>query len=155
MFKVQIKNIASQQYTHGGQFPSMEEAQSWIDSIISQGINCPWGKLERLVPQSECSQEELDSALELIEAIGEEGDIDHIPAMAKLPQEFEIETIDITAQVEQEQINKEALEFLIEADWKRNRHLSQLALGIETSLSEVEYLSMEAMCQTMRDSIVR
>jgi hypothetical protein len=57
--------------------------------------------------------------------------------------------------LEQERINSEALAFLAECDWKRNRHISQKALGVPTSMSEAEYLAMEQACQDARNRIVR
>jgi hypothetical protein len=59
------------------------------------------------------------------------------------------------ADKEQEQVNAEALAFLAEQDWKRQRHISQKALGIPTSMSEDEYLAMEQACQDARNRIVR
>lgn len=52
----------------------------------------------------------------------------------------------------QDNFNKEtSRQFLKEADWKRNRHISQKALGITTSLSDEEYLEMETECQACRE----
>ena len=59
------------------------------------------------------------------------------------------------ADKEQERVNAEALAFLAECDWKRQRHISQKALGIATSLSEAEYLALEQACQDARNRIVR
>lgn len=45
----------------------------------------------------------------------------------------------------QELINAENREFLNSTDWKVLRHLRQKALGIATSLSDVEYLALEQL----------
>lgn len=69
------------------------------------------------------------------------------------PTKEELEACYELAIKEQEQKkNKEiAISYLKEADWKRNRHLSQKALGITTSLSDKEYLAMESECQACRE----
>lgn len=45
----------------------------------------------------------------------------------------------------QELINAENREFLNSTDWKVLRHLRQKALGIATSLSDIEYLALEQL----------
>lgn len=96
-----------------------EELNKWLETEIKNGS---FGKLERTIPQSVCSEEELSEALELFpEVIDETGFIS--PALARLPQTFEVIIEDITAQVEQEKINAEALAFLAETDWLIIREL--------------------------------
>lgn len=71
--------------------------------------------------------------------IGQDGQ----PTGNMLPADYTVEVIDITDQVEQEQVNKEALEYLNSTDWKVLRHIRQKALGEETSLTEAQYLELE------------
>jgi hypothetical protein len=115
MIQVKIKNIASQNYTHGPvTFKTIEETQSWIDSQLSVGLNCAWGKPEHTI-QVEISpyipavyEEEGELISEAVEAIFED---------QVVPSEFTIEIEDITEQVEQERINTTALRYLAETDW--------------------------------------
>ena len=93
MKKLIVKNLQRIQ-THGAtssQFPSLSEFESWVESTRKSGA---WGLPER---------EELDE-------MGE-------PTGVILPEEFVVEIIDITEQVEQERINAEALAYLAETDW--------------------------------------
>lgn len=50
--------------------------------------------------------------------------------------------------------SNEALAFLNSTDWKVIRHLDQLALGIETSLCEEEYLQLLQQRQESREAVV-
>lgn len=151
MLKVSIKNIKSQQITNVAQFETQELAQEWIDRHSNMGS---FGKLERLIPQSECSPEELAEALELLpEVIGEDGFVS--PALARLPQTFEVIIEDITAQAEQEKINEEALKFLANSDWKVIRHRDQQDLGIATSLTGEEFQDLLQERQMARNAILR
>lgn len=54
----------------------------------------------------------------------------------------------------QEQTTKEAMEFLDSTDWKVLRHQDQLNLGIETSLSEDEYLELLEKRQEARGLVL-
>ena len=113
MIQINIKNIESQQITHGGQFPSMEEAQAWIDSIQSMSP-CPWGQPSS-VAQVEVSPAVLDEEGNVIqEAQYEE---------QAIAGSYEIEILDISARVEQERVNAEALKYLADTDWLIIREL--------------------------------
>ena len=82
MIRVKIKNLRTKEFENNGSFASIEIAQEWIDRKSSQGV---FGKLERIVPQSVCTEEELAEALELFpEVVDETGFIS--PALARLPQ---------------------------------------------------------------------
>lgn len=70
-------------------------------------------------------------------------------------EELEALQPQVQAAQEQAQINAQSMAFLSECDWKRQRHISQKALGIATSLSDEEYLTMEAACQAAREAIVK
>jgi hypothetical protein len=114
MIQIKIKNVASQQVTHGSQFETEELAQAWIKDQLSAGLQCAWGKPEHTI-QVEVSpyvpaeyDEEGELISEAVEAIFE----DEI-----VPSEFTIEIEDISEQVEQERINTTALRYLAETDW--------------------------------------
>ena len=130
MFKVNISN-SSQNLLWSADFPTELEAQEWLSQQI--------GKPHRL-PEREVPTEELD----------EQGN----PIMELLPAEFTSEIIDISAQVNQENINKQAKKFLKDTDFIVIRHSGQKALNIATSLTEQEYLALEQQRQEARDSIV-
>ncbi|NBP03869.1 MAG: hypothetical protein EBU90_27990 [Proteobacteria bacterium] len=87
MKKVIVKNQVGIE-THGAE---MEDPSAWIAQCIASNL---WGLPER---------PELDA----------EGN----PTGNTLPAEYTIEIIDITAQIEQEKINAEALAYLASTDW--------------------------------------
>jgi hypothetical protein len=125
-----IKNNTST-YTD---FESEERLNAWLEKHIAKNT---FGLPER--PEMALNEESGE-----LEATG-----------VTLPAEYSIVIEDISAQLEQDAINSEALAFLAESDWKRQRHLSQKALEIPTSLSEAEYLAMEQECQDARNRIVK
>lgn len=57
-------------------------------------------------------------------------------------------------QRQQEEANKEHQRYLSSTDWKVMRHIRQKALGIPTSLSEAEYLELEAERQRAAEAII-
>lgn len=63
---------------------------------------------------------------------------------------FNVETLkvedikgDALSAIEQEEINAASQSFLDMSDWKVLRHLREKALGVETSLTEEEYILLE------------
>ena len=54
----------------------------------------------------------------------------------------------------QQELNKESRKYLNETDWLVLRHQDQLALGIETSLTEEEYLELLQKRQEARTTVV-
>lgn len=112
MFHVKIKNISSQTYTHGQKFSTLDEANEWVFQVENKQNN-PWGKLERTIPSSEATPEEMAVALEIIPEV-----VDESPEMVRLPKTYEIEIVDITEQYQKEQRIKE-LEAIGEADRKK------------------------------------
>lgn len=58
-----------------------------------------------------------------------------------------------TAQEKQEEEDMIQRQFLSDTDWQVIRHRDQLALGIETSLTEAEYMELLKARQKARDSI--
>jgi len=123
MKKVIIKNKEGQQ-THGAE---MLDPQAWIAEGIAGNW---WGKPDRVVPKSADYDvadvlEEFDHVVNpaIDEVVNESGEVvqEAIPAvtvtMVKLKAEYEISIEDITAQVEQEKINAEALAYLAATDF--------------------------------------
>lgn len=53
------------------------------------------------------------------------------------------------------QTTNQSLQFLDDTDWKVTRHRDQLALGIETSLKNEEYLNLLTQRQEARDLVIR
>lgn len=139
MKKIEIFNtINGKKYK--AQFETQEQADVWLAKHIAKNT---FGPGERLVPVSECSEEELASALEILAPVMSEDGQELSPAQARLPKTYEVVIEDISAQIEQERVNAEALEFLKATDFKILRHLRQKALGEQLSLSEQEYLALE------------
>jgi hypothetical protein len=128
MKKVIIKNKEGQQ-THGAE---MLDPQAWIAEGVAGNW---WGKPERWVlHKDEPMAEGYDEADFLEERIVEDSPAidavmddtgaivqEAIPAKThkevKLKAEYEISIEDITAQVEQEKTNAEALAYLASTDW--------------------------------------
>lgn len=63
-----------------------------------------------------------------------------------IKQDYELE--------KQQELNKESRKYLNETDWLVLRHQDQLALGIETSLTEEEYLELLQKRQEARTTVV-
>jgi hypothetical protein len=157
MFEVKVKNLQGIQ-THGATLNTEQEAQSWIDSIKNKS-SAPWGKLERVIPVYQCSQEELDRALEIIPEVTEEieipAELDEQgveispasqqtvivqPAKARLPQEFSVEVIDLSSQVLAETIAQKWTAFRADRDAKLAAcDFTQLADAPLTSAEKTEY----------------
>jgi hypothetical protein len=174
MIQVKIKNVASQQYTHGSSFETMELAEGWIQKL-SNHSSFPWGKPEHTI-QVEVSpyipaQYEEQSVLVKEAVLDEEGNeleaaeyelqmVEISPAVEAVfedqvvPAEFEIEISDISAQIAQELINVEAKQFLNDTDKLVLRHRDQKELGIPTRLSEEEFQALLVERQAARDRVV-
>jgi hypothetical protein len=163
MFEVKVRNLQGIQ-THGANFDTEQEAQSWINSVESKPSK-PWGIAAQIIQQQVETQPAVIESQEMLDENGlsfdppQFQDVEISPAQyemqeVELPGTYTVEIVDKTAQVQQEQANQNAKQFLAESDWKRNRHISQKALNIPTSLSEQEYLEMEQNCQIARDSII-
>jgi hypothetical protein len=93
----------------------------------------PWGSEEAI-------HIEIDSSLDLNHIKLEDGEV--------------VADQESLSKASQQEINQQAKAFLVECDWKRQRHISQKALNIETSLTEEEYLAMEQQAQQARESII-
>lgn len=98
-YKVEIKD-KTDKVTHGAEFDSSLDAEIWIEKNKYQGV---WGKLERVIPKKNASEEELLEAIETIPTTETE------PEMIKLPQNFSYLIVDISEEKEKEQRLREAL----------------------------------------------
>jgi len=130
----------------------MLDPQAWIADGIAGNW---WGKPERWVlHKDEPMAEGYDEADVMEERIADDAyGVSH--KEVKLKAEYTVEIEDITAKVEQEKINAEALAYLASTDWKVLRHIRQKALGHPTTLSEEEYLQMEQDRAVKASSIVK
>lgn len=179
MKKVQVFSKLNE-HPFQGIFETEQKANEWIDRCVS---NNSWGKPERVVNYENCSEEDLESALEIIpevvetiparepqEILDENGNSFDPPefseampetvnlissAMVRLPCEYKIVVTDITSEVEQRKINNKALKFLQETDWKVLRHARQKTLGEETTLTEQEYLALEQQRADAASRVIR
>jgi hypothetical protein len=73
-----------------------------------------------------------------------------IPTMSVIT--YSTEVLDLR---DQQEINKEYVKLLSSTDWKVMRHIREKALGIPTSLSDVEYLALEQQRQAAAEGIIR
>jgi hypothetical protein len=104
--------------THRGQFESQQELDAWLAKHIAKNT---FGLPER--PELALNEETGE-----MEATG-----------VILPAEFTIEIEDITAQVEQERINAEALAYLASTDWLIIRELDAgIACPVEVKIARQE-----------------
>lgn len=62
---------------------------------------------------------------------------------------------DITLEIEKAAQNQEHQKFLDETDWMVLRHIREKALGLETSISEGDYLDLEEERQSRAKEIDR
>ena len=62
---------------------------------------------------------------------------------------------DITIEKEQEEQNEAHQKFLDETDWMVLRHIREKALGLETSISEGDYLELEEDRQSRAKGIIK
>lgn len=136
MIQVSIKK--QDQITNRASFPSMEEAQTWLahhESMKSFGQ--PKQILQQQIEISPADIAEDGSVLQ--EAVTEMQEVE-------LAGEYEVEVLDISAQLAQEKINEEAQAFLDSTDWMVIRALEK---GIELSPE------LKAERQAARDRIVK
>lgn len=144
MIKVSIKR--DEKVTNEAVFPIIEEAQAWFDKHEAMGS---FGQRKQKIQQ----QVELSPAV-----ISEDGlvlqEAQFEIQEVELPG-FEVIFEDLSAKLEQQQINAEAQAFLDATDFKVLRHFRQKALGQELSLSEEEYLALEQQRSDAAASIVK
>lgn len=126
MIRVEVKNRISQELITRAQFNTQQEVDSWIEDCKKS--EC-FGKNERWIREGEESisnaiesriieiypaQEEiLDEDMNIIQEAREA----ITRTEYKLAAEYTIEQLDISAQINQERINQEALAYLASTDW--------------------------------------
>lgn len=99
MFKVIVTNPNKSGSPFSASFSTLEEAQAWI-SLCSNKVSQPWGKPEH--------QKEI---------LGEDGLPLDPPQFQFVQSEFTVDITDVSAQVNQEKVNAEALAYLASTDW--------------------------------------
>lgn len=92
----QVNIIKQGQVSNSGVFASEQEAQDWLSSHLSMGS---FGVAAHSIPA-------------VLDSEGNE-----LSPEVQIPCEYEIEILDISAQVEQEAINAAALKLLADSDW--------------------------------------
>ena len=112
MIKIIVKNNANV-IMFDPIFETQDLADAWLNRMLSARV---FGKPERWVREGE---EDTSNALETLEvedlaATETEPAITHIEY--RLPAEYTIEQEDVSAQVEQEEINRQALQYLVDTD---------------------------------------
>ena len=136
MIKISIKK--QEQITNQGLFPSMEEAQAWLAK--HEGMKS-FGQPKQVIQQ----QVELSPAV-----IAEDGSVIQEAQFEmqeiELVGDYEVEVEDISAKLEQEKINAEALAFLAATDYIVIRAMEK---GEELSPE------LKAERQAARDRIVK
>jgi hypothetical protein len=128
MLQVKIKNIASGQYTHGSKFETLELAQAWVSSLSNHPA-FPWGKPEH--------QEESQPAVYL-----ESGELISEAVYITVPSEFEVEIVDITAEVEAEATKQAKI-----AAGKAAREVCQQVLDLVAGYNLDRELTIEQITQ--------
>ena len=112
---IQISIKKQEQITNQGLFSSMEEAQAWLAK--HEGMKS-FGQPKQVVQQ----QIEISPAI-----IAEDGSVLQEAMVevreVELPSDYEIIIQDLSAKLEQEKINQEALELLASTDWLIIREL--------------------------------
>jgi hypothetical protein len=135
---IKISIIKNAQVTNQASFPTMEEAQAWL--AHHEGMKS-FGQPKQVVQQ----QVELSPAV-----LAEDGSVlqEAVTEMqeVELPGDYEVEILDISAQLEQEKINAEAQAFLDATDWMVIRAMEK---GEELSPE------LKAERQAARDRIVK
>jgi len=131
MIKVKVKRLSDNIFTHSAFWDTQNEADSWIEKQVTKGS---WGRLERTIPSSDATPDEIASALEVIPAVTEvipaqetvndlgevviipEQTIEVSPEMVRLPKTYEIIIEDISAEIQEEKNKdneKKALKLLL------------------------------------------
>lgn len=171
MFKLIAKSLDGS-HLNEIQKESKQECIEWAISCNLLSI------IEELVSSAITEQVEIQPAvIESQELLDENGEAFNPPQFQNVeisPAQYEIQEIqpavyriveqpnncvitieDISAKLEQEKINEEALALLASTDFKVLRHIRQKALGQELSLSEEEYLALEQQRSDAAAKIVR
>jgi hypothetical protein len=136
MIQVSIKK--QEKITNKGQFTSLEEAQAWLAKHEGKKT---FGQPKQVVQQ----QVELSPAV-----IAEDGSVLQEAVVeskeVEIPADYEVVIEDLSAKLEQEKINTDALAFLAATDWMVIRAMER---GEELSAE------LKAERQAARDRIVK
>jgi hypothetical protein len=111
---IKINIVKAGNITNSAQFGNKELAQLWLDIEIA---NRSFGKL---------AYNEI-----IFDETGKEVSTIHNEA------EYQIEIIDITAEVEQQRINSEAEAYLLSTDWMVIRSIDGIAVPAEVTLERI------------------
>jgi hypothetical protein len=105
---IQVKITRNSQVTNQASFPSMEEAQAWVDSHVGMGS---FGSPRWSTVSVEIAPAVVDEAgLELSPAQREDQQVENVGG-------YEIAIIDVSAVEAQKAINEQSLKHLAETDW--------------------------------------
>lgn len=111
---IKISILRDSQVTNQGTFPTMEEAQAWLDKHDAMGT---FGQKAQVIEQ------QVEIAPAVIDAEGNE----IVAAQFEMQQisipGYEVVMEDLSAQMLQEKINAEALAYLASTDWLIIREL--------------------------------
>jgi hypothetical protein len=123
---IQISIIKESQVTNQATFPTMEEAQAWLER--HEGMKT-FGEPAHTVQQQ----------VEIFPAVVDEEGTEISPAQFEMqdfqiPATYQVEIVDISAQLEQESINAAALKMLAESDWMVTR-LAETGVAIPEEVS--------------------
>lgn len=141
-YKVEVKNLNGE-LTHGAEFETQELAQAWISEQENDGS---WGKLERVIPKAQASDEELNEMLleEIpaeFEGFGDDGlPLEVEPVKVKLKRTFSVEIKDISeeiaAQKEKENRKKLARERFEKFDMSKLDNATTI-LGLKAAVRDL------------------
>jgi hypothetical protein len=134
MFEVKIKNLNNEK-THGAEFETELEAQSWVSSIVSMDP-CPWGKVAGAYLESELSSQEMATTTEAVEI---DGLIKHV-----IPDQFTVEIAE--KQTTQEEININAKKYLSDTDWHIVKHI-EVGYQVPQSILDARALARQSIVE--------
>lgn len=133
--KIQVTVTRAGQISNSASFPTESEANAWLASHEGMGT---FGQKRQVISHPASSTE---SQVEISPAVIDEDGVEispaqfetqvtEIPAREEVIEGYTVEILDISAQLEQEAINKQSLEFLVATDYivvraaERNEELS-------------------------------
>ena len=122
---IKISIIKNSQVTNQATFPTMEEAQAWLERHEGMGT---FG--QKAGPQA--------TQVEIFPAVVDSEGVEITPAQFEEQQivmvGYSVEIVDISAQLEQEATNTAALKVLAESDWYVTR-LAETGIAIPEEVS--------------------
>ena len=110
MKKVIVKDLSGME-TYSAQ---MEDPQPWIESCVAKNL---WGLPERwMLHRSELGSRPYEDSDVILDEMRPDSD-GSVHRWVKLRGQYTVEITDVTAQVAQQQINRDAEEYLTSTDW--------------------------------------